>query len=331
MALLVNESSLEGGVASPCFNYSLSTNVKVVYALVSINVLASVAGTFGNLLVCIAVLTTNAMTSSFHYFVASLAAADLAVAFLDQPLLVALIVGRLHTKCLFNLDTAFRIVGNFACAVSIATLSFIALDRCLFVTQMIEYKNNMTRSKRVVMAFIWMLAAVYTSARLTLEKEITSYLTAAVFGICYMEMFVCYGVTYCQVHKQLKLLTTVSVNPETVANRQDGEPANEILELKARVKDNRRERAFARTIVMVVSVFTCAWGLLFYLRVTQPDKNYGVMYNVARTVALSSSALNPMLYCFNNKEYRRAFKRLLRKLFFVTDQDGQRKQYEKIK
>ena len=254
------------------------------------------------------------MASSFRYFIVSLAAADLTIALADQPMLVVLILGRVRSECLPNLDTAFRVVGNLACAVSLLTLASIALDRCLFVTQACRYKNTMTRGKVLALTVVWTLAAVYTALRLTIDKKITSFLTAAMFGLCYCRMFFCYSVTYYSVWKTHKLLLPrgePSINDQVAGKEKD-----EMLE------DNRMERQFARTVVMVVVVFSVSWFLLFYLRLTQPEKNYGIMYNIARTVALSSSAFNPALYCFNNKEYRRAFLRILSKLCHCGRKEG---------
>ena len=308
-------------------NYSLAAHAVEAKYLVGINICASIIGTIGNLLVCIAVFTTQGMTSSFHYFISSLAAADLAIALVDQPLLIALIIARINSRCLPNVELGFRIVGNFACPVSVLTLALIALDRCLFVSPAFNYKNTMTAGKKIVLAVVWLLACAYSAVRVTIDKEITSYLTAAAFGICYVEMIVCYTVVYYQVFKQRKRLAATRQQ-----NHRGTEAAERIDSLETQAENNTTERRFARTIVMVLVVFTGGWSLLFYLRTAQPEKNYGIMYNFARTVALSSSAVNPALYCFNNKEYRRAFKRILFRLFFrCGTKRKRREQYERIK
>ncbi|KAJ7374775.1 Melanocortin receptor 5 [Desmophyllum pertusum] len=306
-------------------DYSLADHVVVAKSLVGVNICASILGILGNLLVCIAVFTTQGMTSSFHYFISSLAAADLTVALVDQPLFITLIIARINAKCLPDVDFAFRVVGNFACAVSLLTLALIALDRCLYVSPKFNYKNTMTAKKKIVLAVVWLLACVYSAIRVTLDKEITSYLTATVFGICYVEMIACYSIVYYQVFKQRKRLAASRVQNSV---RTGAVEQAETLETEA--ENNTTERRFARTIVMVLVVFTAGWFLLFYLRLTQPKKNYGIMYNVARTVAFSSSSINPVLYCFNNKEYRQAFKRISLRLF-LGGPKKRREKYQRIK
>jgi len=131
-------------------------------------------------------------------------------------------------------------------------------------------------------------------------------------------MIVCYAVVYYRISKQRKLLAATWAQNKT---RTEG---LEVQELKT--ENIAKERRFARTIVMVLVVFTGGWCLFFYLRLTQPEKNYGIMYNVARTVAFSTSAINPALYCFNNKEYRRAFKTILSSFLF----EWRHEEYERI-
>ena len=301
---------------------SLANEKEVAMVLVGINIVASILGTLGNLFVCITVCTTRGMVSSFHYFIVSLAAADLMVALLDQPLLVSMIFAHVKFKCIPVVDKMFRAIGNFACAVSLLTLALIALDRCLFVLPSINYKNTMTTGKKIVLAVVWTLAGGYAALRLTVNKTVTSYLTAAVFGVCYVEMILCYTVVYYQVFKQREFLKGSRVRSETT---------EQVESLENKAQENTSERRFARTIVMVLLVFTGGWFLLFYLRLTQPEKNYGIMYNIGRTVALSASAINPALYCLNNKEYRRAFKSILMKFVRVRSKRKRRENYERIK
>ena len=223
--------------------YSLADHVVEAKSLVGINICASIIGTLGNLLVLIAVFTTQGMTSSFHYFISSLAAADLAIALVDQPLLIALIIARINSRCLPNVEVGFRVVHNFACPISVLTLALIALDRCLFISPMFNYKNTMTAGKKIVLAVVWLLACVYSAIRLTIDKETTSYLTTAVFVICYVEMIVCYTVVYYQVFKHWKTRQQ---------NHRGTEAAERINSLATQAESNTTERRFARTIVMVL-------------------------------------------------------------------------------
>ena len=74
--------------------------------------------------------------------------------------------------------------------------------------------------------------------------------------------------------------------------------------------DTGKEKRFALTIIQVVIVFTATWIYKFYLRVVQPNNHFGATYYTASTVGLSSSALNPILFCFLNQECRNGLQRI---------------------
>ena len=209
------------------FVYSLADDVVAAKCLVGINICTSILGSLGNMLVCIAVFTTRGMTSSFHYFISSLAAADLVIALVDQPLLIALIIAHINSKCLPDVKLGFRVVGNFACPVSLLTLALIALDRCLFVSPHFDYKNTMTAKKKIVLAVVWVSACVSSALRPTIKKGITSYLTAAAFGLCYVEMIVCYTLVYYRIFKERKRLAALGAQ-----NKTRTETAEQVEELK---------------------------------------------------------------------------------------------------
>lgn len=291
-----------------------ATQVAAQY-LVGINICTSVLGSLGNLLVCIAVFSTKGMTSSFHYFILSLAAADLVIAVVAQPLLIALISAHMDCQCLPEAHLAFRAVSNFACAVSLLTLVLIALDRCLIVCPRFDYMNTMTARKKIVLAVVWVLACAYSAIRLTIDdKKITSYVTAAAFGLCCVVVIACYAIVCYRICERRKRPSATRAQ-------------NKTAEVQLLTTENiAKERRFACTIVMLLLVFTVGWSYLFYLRLKDPEKNHGIRYNVARTVAFSTSAVNPALYCFNNKEYRRAFKRILSSFLC----GWRREEYERI-
>ena len=358
-----------------CAKYNIPKAVG--FGLIGVNLFSSLLGTIGNLLVCIIVFTTKSLFSSFHYFIMSLAIADLSISLIDQPLLVVLIFYRMKSKCYTtNEDDAFRLLGNFGCVVSLLTLAIISLDRCLFITQVFRYENIMTKGKYIMISVVWMVAAVETGLRyaatqamVSTETKVTSFVTVAGISISYLTIVVCYSVIYVQFHKQRKRLAAIAeTSNQTTEPRQNvGQDARQIdsdntdqvseprQDAGQNVRHNARqidsdntdqvseprqdagqnvrddssqdgsgntgqvssskpdtdtERQFAQTIILVVLVYTGAWAYFFYLRVAQPDKNYGALYNIARTAALSSSALNPLLYCFRNEQYRKGLKKL---------------------
>ena len=298
-------SNLTDPITNECKKYSISEQAAIGYVMIVVNVIASVAGTIGNFLVCIAVFTSSKMASSFHYFITSLAMADMLICGVDQPLLIALLYGRIHSECMKALFFAFRLIGNFACAISLLTLGLISVDRCLFVIRVCEYKNTMTMKKFVALVIVWTLSIVYSALRMTINKKITSYITVAGFGLGYITILLSYVVIFVQIRRHCR--NQLLRDTESVEKNRNKVAIEQV--------EGRKERRFANTIILLLFVFSASWALLFYRRMTHPAEDYGIWYNIGRTVALSSSAFNPFLYCFMNSEYRKAFKRILLKVF----------------
>lgn len=280
-------------------NYSSSLNCSPEYSLavyqtggavlIGMNILTSLFAVTGNLLVLITVYNTPRITSSFQYFVANLAIADLIIALVCQPLLVVLILGRISFKCFTSVFFVFRIVGNVSFYVSLLTLTIIALDRCLFMVAKFSYKNSMTVGKKIAQAIIWAFSGVFCGMRLVMDKKLTSNLALAVLGLCYSTVLVCYTVIYFKVFVYQKLMAAEKVD--------------------AQVKN------FARTIVMILITFTVGYFLLFYHNLTQPGNIHDFMYYCSATAALTIGCVNPVFYCFNNTLYRRVFKVISRRFF----------------
>ena len=286
--IVTNDSSSRN--CSP--EYSLAVYQTGGAFLVGMNILTSLFAVTGNLLVFMTVFNTPRMTSSFQYFVANLAIADLTIALICQPLLVVLILGRISSKCFTSVFFVFRVVGNVSFYVSLLTLTVIALDRCLFVVAKFNYKNTMTVGKKIVLAIIWVFSEVFCGMRLTMDKKLTSNLALAVIGLCYSTVLVCYAVVYFKVFKYHKLMAAEKVN--------------------AQVKN------FPRVIVMILITFTVGLFLLFYHNLTQPGNIHGFVYYGSATAALSIGCVNPVFYCFNNTLNRRVFKVILRRFFLFV-------------
>ncbi|EDO42579.1 predicted protein [Nematostella vectensis] len=277
-------------------------------AMFVINILFSALGTVGNLLVCGAVLSTPTLRRISNYLICSLAVADLFITMSGQPLLAVMLWGRLHAVCYDKVELAFRAIGNVSCAASLLSLCFISIDRCVAISKPFRYNTIMTYWKLgLMLLFAWGFPSAYTYVRLQVSKKITSYITVGMFGAGYAVLAGCYIVIFIKTLKQAKERKRL-----LGYQRQ-----------KQSIVSQRTERRLATTILLIIAVFTVAWAPLFYLRVKQPKKNYGIAYDWARTIALSSSAVNPALYCLRNEEYRKAFKRILLLLFCCKGKKGQ--------
>lgn len=277
-------------------NESASCETPWTWASVMIvaNLLSTMVGAIGNSLVCIAVWKTASLRTTINYHMVSLAIADLIVTVIVQPLMIAVIVGKAtgDLECSSTLDKVYRTIGNFSCAASFLNLCFISLERLLAILRPFStYKN--TKSKRFifVMFAIWLIPFGYAVLRTTTSRKGTSYFSGALFAVGYVWMVSCYAVILVNLHIQAKKPVAITLNEK---------------------KQRRTERKITMTMILVIVCFTVMWLPLFYFRLSgNSSLNSGLVYELAITVALCNSALNPIIYSFRNKKYRNAFKSIL--------------------
>ena len=92
-------------------------------------------GTFGNFLVCAAVLYTSLrLRRCSNYLLVGLAIADLIVTMVCEPLVVGIVAKKtFFNDCASNLELAYVVSSNFSCSASIMHLAAISIDRFLAV------------------------------------------------------------------------------------------------------------------------------------------------------------------------------------------------------
>lgn len=84
---------------------------------------------------------------------------------------------------------------------------------------------------------------------------------------------------------------------------------------QAAKKRRESEKRAARTIGVVIALFTVSWVPYGYVLVSDPEQNINSFYVWAVTVGLTNSAVNPVVYFFSNKAFRKSSMRVLSSLF----------------
>ena len=273
--------------------------VSHVIALIPINILSSIVGTIGNSLVIATVYTNKSLQIISNFWLASMAVADLMVTALGQPLLIAFWGLHVNHECNEVVSEAFRLVGNMSCSASILHLCFISIDRCLLIVGPVQSKAIRTVKRfKLALLIVWIFPVIYSLLRLTVSKKATSYFTVFAAAICYLTIICCY------------ILIIMKVWNRDNVRSHARQSASQLVERRVTV-----------TVAVVVVVFTVCWIPIMYLRSAYAQSNVGVVYNWARTLALSNSAMNPWIYCFRMEEFLVNYKRLL-KCGFRNKRDG---------
>ena len=269
-----------------------------VYGMMAVNILSTVIGTIGNVLVIGTVPTTFSLQTISNYWLVSMAIADLSVTALGQPIFSVFLGLQIGGECNETVSQTFRLIANMSCAASVLHLCFISIDRCLVILRPHDFRVIRTNKRfKMALAFSWTLPIVYGVLRLTVSKKATSYFGVIAVGLCYVAIISSYTLIILRVRKQ------GSATLKRVSGGSSG---------RSTTSDHMVERRVAVTIAIVVVIFTVCWFPLLGLRSRSAEKNEGVAYNWARTLALSNSSMNPWIYCFRIAEFREAYGRLLR-------------------
>ena len=295
----MNNSSLEDNIDLSTSDCSLPVAHGV--ALMIVNSFAAVIGTFGNFLVCAAVLYTSPrLRRCSNYLLVSLAIADLIVTMVCEPL-VAAIVGKktFVGDCAENLELAYVVSSNFSCAASIMHLAAISVDRFIAVIFPLRHRQIMkSYGLKVMLIVVWGIAVVFASLRVPFLKE-TAYLVVAIFLVSYFLIIGAYVSIAISVFLMKKKKRKRCVRPATV------------------VVDSKSDRRFAFTLAIVISVFTAFWLpmiVVFFAAGKSLVKMHGTEYMWIRTLALSNSAMNFFIYSARIRDFRDAFALICRKI-----------------
>ncbi|KAL9954993.1 hypothetical protein ACROYT_G042586 [Oculina patagonica] len=268
-----------------------------ITGLMSVNLLSTIIGTIGNVLVIGTVCTNASLQIISNFWLVSMAVADLMVTALGQPIFSVFLGLQLNDECHEGVSQTFRLIANMSCSASVLHLCLISIDRCLVILRPHDFRTVRTKKRfKIALAIAWTLPVIYGILRLTVSKKGTSYFTVIAVGICYLIIISCYSLIILKVRKQ----GTATLKRLRGQSRRSASSEHMV------------ERRVTVTIAIVVVIFTVCWFPLLYLRSAYAEENFGVAYNWARTLALSNSSMNPWIYCFRIAEFRDAYRRLLK-------------------
>ena len=270
--------------------------------LMAANSVGAVVGTFGNFLVCTAVLYTSPrLRRCSNYLLVSLAIADLIVTMVCEPLIVGIAAKKTFSNdCASNLRLAYVVSSNFSCAASVLHLAAISVDRFLAVIFPLRHGRIMkSYGLKVMLIVVWGVATVFASLRVPFLKE-TAYMVLVIFAISYFLVIGCY----------LSITISVFLIAKRKKQKRKGGTSPVVASTKA-------ERRLAFTLAIVIGVFTACWFpmiVVFFAAGKSLVKMYGTAYMWIRTLALLNSAMNFLIYSARIRDFKDAFAIICRKI-----------------
>ena len=278
-------------------NYTLSTNsssnlstkdcslpLAHGIALITTNAMVGVLGTFGNLLVCVAVVKNVRLRRFSNYPLFSLAIADLMITMACEPLLVTILAkSTFQNDCAGDMELVYYFIFNFSTFVSVLHLSAISVDRLLAVVFPLRHKIIMGNCGwKAMLVVCWTLPVGFFILHRFLQVPIPvmAFINAAIFVLCYGVVFVSYFLIVISLIQQRKKIGRMNASSPKDINL-------------------RREVRIAFTCAIVIIVFTACWFplvIVFSVPSKPLVKLQGTAHMSIRTMALSNSAMNFLIY-----------------------------------
>ena len=294
-----------------------TTRVKYTCDLVNAAILILVMPVIlaGNILVVLAVMRFKKLRTSMNLFIASLAVADILVGCPSIPLYVLFFVkGNVYNKykylCLSRFSSVVASMSG-----SIISLTFVSLDRYIAVIHPLHYPILMTKRRvKFMLLGIWTYDVVCSSLPLigvnvwkedmpclffvVLPQPYTMFTVPFVLAICLILSIGMYIAVF-RVAKQHKVrMKRVNINS---ARRQAVH--------KPRME---KETRTAKVMAFVLLLFIVFWfpflltSVMKFLPIS--EEMIEIVKTFCVTLAMTNSAMNPIIYCWLRQDFRKAFR-----------------------
>ena len=252
----------------------------------------------GNILIIIAVKKVSSLGPHSKLLFSCLAATDLCVGTITQPLFVIHLMSPEHSKLCVYVAVPLITIGLIFCGVSLLTLSALSVDRLLALLLGLRYRQVVTlRRVRIIVVTFW-IVCTFIAVTLTYNPVISYYMAFVILILCTVTSTFCYSKIYDTLrHRQAQVHD----------HFQRGQATRGRIPMNlARYK---KTVSSALWLQMVLLACYCPGSVLFCIRIFHaPTPSIEFASAVTLTLFLLNSTLNPFLYCWKMREIRQAVK-----------------------
>ena len=263
--------------------------------LASVNVVFSLIGIFGNVLVFVVVARNRQLHTVSNAFIISLAFSDLLTCLVPQPMYAAFLYGLPHNPVYSVVRKSFSFTSVLA---SISNLAAVTIDRyTAIVSPMVYQLRAKFKGAAILLCFIWAvsLALGIPSGVKPSFQHVTVYYTLALVTV----------------------IVPIYVRIYFVARRQARVIARQVGQIEKDLRGkSERENIAVKTIGNILAVFIIFWlpviviPMIFRYRVNSRSVRRAL--KCAQTLALCSSAINPIIYSLKTQIFRKELRKIYR-------------------
>lgn len=276
---------------------------KQLISLIVVNILQSIIAFLGNTLILVALRKESVLHSASKILFRCLATTDLCVGLISEPLIIVYwmsVVNERFDICRYAQVSIF-VTGHLLCSVSLLTLTAIGVDRLIALLLGLRYRQvvTMKRTYSTVCAF-WVVS--FAGATMFFWKYEASLLYAAIGTItCLVILLFSYT----------KIFLTLRHHQSSVQNGFFHANSTAPLNIA------RYKKAVYNALWLQLALVVCylPYGIVVVVMTkTGLSSSLYIARQVALTLIMLNSSLNPVLYCLKIREIRQAVKMTIRQL-----------------
>ena len=251
-----------------------------------------------------AITKTSSLPKPLKTLLLSLAASDLGVGLLVQPLFITLLIQwlqKLSPSCIMY--TCFSVAMNLFFTASFANIIGITLDRFLAIQLHLRYHTIVTYWRVIaVVIFIW-LFSIFLSLRMFWLPSAIRYLILAVAGILSVLVTT---LLYIKIYLVLRRHRNQIQALQVQQTAQNGERKAHLANLR---------RSAVGTFYVYLLFLLCylpRFVLLITLHIYGPNTHLKSFSLCSFTLIFLNSSLNPFIYCWKMRPVRNSLMNTLR-------------------
>ena len=261
-----------------------------------------------NIVTIHAVRKTALLPKPLRTLLLSLAASDVGVGLLVQPLYISTLVSRLNQKRIGCISyKGLSVVITFFCISSLLNVVTISVDRFLAVHLHLRYQELVTH-KRVIAAVIsiWLLSAIISSSVFWNPLRVSlRVIELVVVTVCLILVVIVYWRIYIVLKRHKNQIQSLQIQ-EVQQGVQNGDLSNFL-----KLRKSALGTFYVCIVFLICYLPSYILSFLFLARLLSPISFYEALLYTTTLFFLNSS-LNPVIYCLKMGAIRRTLMAIMR-------------------
>ena len=269
-----------------------------------LNCVFSLLTCMGNFLIVFVIGKLQEFHSPSFVLLGCLAGSDLLVGLICQPILVAHKIAELNKNFPAYCTSAMlnSVSGWVTAVVSLLTLGAVSIDRVLCLILHLRY-NTLVTVPRVfkTVAIMWIFSIAFVMVRFWMSNDSWYFIAMTVFLMPFLVISVSTLKIFQIVRSHQR---QINVQTEAIRHLQ----SNTVNVLKCRKSAVTVLYIYGLLLIFFLPFFVVMIIDVYHVGYTRTIR---IAYSYAGTAVFINSFLNPLVYCWRNRELRQAAKRAL--------------------